>query len=135
MLANANATKLAAKGKGGGSSSGGGGGDGEEGGDGEDDGHGAPDEKAATGDEEDELAHKQGAPELSEEQLEAADDAADAKTTNDFTKKGLDTTEDFTDEMFKAVASKGPKYIKRIKRYGAVMELLEPRARTFVNVP
>lgn len=134
MLANANATKAAAKAKGG-SSGGGGGGDGEGGDEGEDDGHGAPDEKAATGDEEDELAHKQGAPELSEEQLEAADDAADAKTTNDFTKKGLDTTEDFTDEMFKAVASKGPKYIKRIKRYGAVMELLEPRARTFVNVP
>lgn len=132
MLANANATKAAGKGKGGGS---GGGGEGEEGGGDEDDGHGAPDEKSAAGDEEDELASKQGAPELSEEQVDAAADAADDKMTNDFNKKGLDTTEDFTDDMFKAVASKGPKYIKRIKRYGAVMELLEPRARLFVNVP
>jgi len=32
----------------------------------------------------------------------------------------LDTTEDFTDDMFKAVARKGPKYIKKIKKYGAV---------------
>jgi len=38
----------------------------------------------------------------------------------DFDKKALDTTEDFTDDMFKAVARKGPKYIKKIKRYGAV---------------
>ena len=38
----------------------------------------------------------------------------------DFDKKALDTTEDFTDDMFKAVARKGPKYIKKIKRFGAV---------------
>lgn len=38
----------------------------------------------------------------------------------DFNKKGLDTTEDFTDEMFKAVARKGPKYIRKVKKYGAV---------------
>jgi hypothetical protein len=67
--------------------------------------------------------------------MDAAADASDEKTEKDFAKKGLDTTEDFTDDMFKAVARKGPKYIKKIKRYGAVMELLEPRARLFVNVP
>ena len=52
--------------------------------------------------------------------MDAAADASDEKTEKDFAKKGLDTTEDFTDDMFKAVARKGPKYIKKIKRYGAV---------------
>lgn len=89
-------------------------------GDGDDNTEGAPDEKSAAGEEEEELESKQGAPEISEEQQDAADDAADDKTVNDFNKKGLDTTEDFTDEMFKAVAKKGPKYIKKVKRFGAV---------------
>ena len=116
-LANANSTKAA-----GGKKSGGGGkGDGDDGeGSGDENAEGAPDEKSMAGDEEDELAAKQGAPEITEEQKEAADDAADDKTERDFAKKGLDTTEDFTDDMFKAVARKGPKYIKKIKRYGAV---------------
>lgn len=126
-LANANTTKAAKSG------GGGGGDDGE--GSGDENNEGAPDEKSMAGDEEDELAAKQGAPEISEEQQDANADAADDKTQRDFDKKALDTTEDFTDDMFKAVARKGPKYIKKIKRYGAVMELLEPRARLFVNVP
>ena len=59
-LANANSTKKA----GGGGDKGG---DGDsDGGDGEGD-HGAPDEKSMAGDEEDELAAKQGAPEPTEE--------------------------------------------------------------------
>lgn len=81
------------------------------------------------GDEEDELQDKQGAPEISEEQQEQQDQAADDKMTKDFDNKALDTTEDFTDDQFKAVAKKGPAYIKKIKKFGAVMELLEPRAR------
>lgn len=90
---------------------------------------GAPDEASMAGDEEDELAEKQGGAEISEEMAEAADDAADDKTTKDFNNKALDTTEDFTDDQFKAVAKKGPSYVKKIKKFGAVMELLEPRAR------
>lgn len=112
----ANATKAAAS-KSSKSSEGGG----DDGGDGGDDNtEGAPDEKSMAGDEEAELEAKQGAPEITDEQRDAMDDAADSKTENDFAKKGLDTTEDFTDDMFKAVAKKGPRYIKKVKRYGAV---------------
>ena len=115
-LANANSTKAA-----GGKKSGGGGGGGDDGeGSGDENAEGAPDEKSMAGDEEDALAAKQGAPEISEEQQEANADAADDKMKADFDKKALDTTEDFTDDMFKAVARKGPKYIKKIKRFGAV---------------
>lgn len=81
---------------------------------------GAPDEASMAGDEEDELAEKQGGAEISEEMAEAADDAADDKTTKDFNNKALDTTEDFTDDQFKAVAKKGPSYVKKIKKFGAV---------------
>lgn len=94
-------------------------GDDGEGGD-EESTEGAPDEKSMAGEEEEELESKQGAPEISEEQQDAMDDAADDKTKNDFNRKSLDTTEDFTDEMFKSVAKKGPKYIKKVKRFGAV---------------
>lgn len=59
-----------------------------------------------------------------------ANDAADDKTTKDFEKKSLDTTEDFTPDQFAAISKvKGPAYVAKIKRFGAVMELLEPRAR------
>ena len=75
------------------------------------------------GDEEDELEDKQGGPEIqeiTEEQQEAADEAADKKTQEKFDAKSLDTTDDFTADQFKAVAKKGPAYITKIKRYGAV---------------
>lgn len=68
--------------------------------------------------------------------MEAADDAANDKMEKDFNNKALDTTEDFTDDMFAALGKKNTeKYRKKIRRFGAVMELLEPRARRFVNVP
>lgn len=64
-LANANTTKAAKAKSGGGGSKG----DGEDGeGSGDENTEGAPDEKSMAGDEEDELAAKQGAPEISEEQ-------------------------------------------------------------------
>ena len=34
--------------------------------------------------------------------------------------KALDTTEDFTPDQFKAVAKKGPKYMQKVKKFGAV---------------
>lgn len=83
---------------------------------------GEPDDKSVVGDEEDELASKQGAPEISEEQQEAADSAADDKTEKDFANKALDTTEDFTPDQFKPVAKKGPKYMMKVKKFGAVSQ-------------
>lgn len=56
------------------------------------------------------------------------------KTKADFDKK-MDTNVDFKDEDFKYYASKGDKFVEKIKKKGAIMELLEPRARAFINVP
>lgn len=72
------------------------------------------------GDEEEELESQQGAPEISEEQQEAQDDAANDKMEKDFQNKALDTTEDFTPDQFKTVAKKGPKYMNKVKKFGAV---------------
>mgnify|MGYP001452842421 CR=1 FL=1 len=38
----------------------------------------------------------------------------------DFQNKALDTTEDFTPDQFKTVAKKGPKYMNKVKKFGAV---------------
>ena len=81
---------------------------------------GEPDDSSIAGDEEEELESQQGAPEISEEQQEANDAAADSKTEKDFQNKALDTTEDFTPDQFKSVAKKGPKYMMKVKKFGAV---------------
>jgi len=68
--------------------------------------------------------------EVDEEKLEADNDKANAAEEKKFNAKSLDTTDDFTEDQFKIVAKvKGPKYVAKIKKFAAVMELLEPRAR------
>jgi len=110
-------------------SSGGGGGDGDSDGDGKDEQtDDMPDKASATDENDDKAAKDAGIPEISEEELAKQAEKSDGDTEKKFQSR-IDTSEDFSDDQFAAVKHKGPAYILKIKRYGSIVELLEPRAR------
>lgn len=87
-----------------------------------------PDKASATDDSDDKAAKDAGIPEITDEELQKQAENSDGKTQKDFSSR-LDTSEDFSDDQFVAVKHKGPAYVLKIKRYGSIVELLEPRAR------
>ena len=78
-----------------------------------------PDKASATDEDDDKMAKQAGIPEISDEELAKQAEQSDGKTQKDFSSR-FDTSEDFSDDQFASVKHKGPAYVLKIKRYGAV---------------